>query len=346
MNNTKTRAFMIAAVASLVIADEGFTQQSPTRTISEIVDGVYRATNNNHGTVFMVTSEGIVLADPITTDFAMWLRGEFDARFGVPVRYVIYSHHHWDHATGGGVFSDTAQYVGHTNMLNHLALPPASTRLIDVEGQYASLAGLDLNDDDNIDRDETQSMENAQFAGFDADKNGGISGAELMRGPISLVHPPNITYTDEIQISLGGKRVKMNWVGEMNHSFDSSMISFPDASVLFLVDFVTFGRLPYMEMDYEIGMYEEWMAAIRDAEEFSKSFDYVATGHGPMGASTNVTEWREYFEALEAAVAAGLADDQSLEAMQETIKLPVYSHWAGYNWLDLNVLGMYHFLTD
>ena len=346
MNNTKTRAFMIAAVASLVIADEGFTQQSPTRTISEIVDGVYRATNNNHGTVFMVTSEGIVLADPITTDFSMWLRGEFDARFGVPVRYVIYSHHHWDHATGGGVFSDTAQYVGHTNMLNHLALPPASTRLIDVEGQYASLAGLDLNDDGIIDRDEAQSMENAQFAGFDADKNGGISGAELMRGPISLVHPPNITYTDEIQISLGGKRVKMNWVGEMNHSFDSSMISFPDASVLFLVDFVTFGRLPYMEMDYEIGMYEEWMAAIRDAEEFSKSFDYVATGHGPMGASTNVTEWREYFEALEAAVAAGLADDQSLEAMQETIKLPVYSHWAGYNWLDLNVLGMYHFLTD
>ena len=346
MNNTKTRAFMIAAVASLVIADEGFTQQPPTRTISEIVDGVYRATNNNHGTVFMVTSEGIVLADPITTDFAMWLKGEFDARFSVPVRYVVYSHHHWDHATGGGVFSDTAQYVGHTNMLNHLALPPASTRLIDVEGQYASLAGLDLNDDGIIDRDEAQSMENAQFAGFDADKNGGISSAELMRGPISLVHPPNITYTDEIQISLGGKRVKMNWVGEMNHSFDSSMISFPDASVLFLVDFVTFGRLPYMEMDYEIGMYEEWMVAIRDAEEFSKSFDYVATGHGPMGASTNVTEWREYFEALEAAVAAGLADDQSLEAMQETIKLPVYSHWAGYNWLDLNVLGMYHFLTD
>ena len=57
---------MVAAVASLVIADEGFAQQAPTRTISEIVDGVYRATNNNHGTVFMVTSEGIVLADPIT----------------------------------------------------------------------------------------------------------------------------------------------------------------------------------------------------------------------------------------------------------------------------------------
>ena len=346
MNSTKTRTFMVAAVASLVIADEGFAQQAPTRTISEIFDGVYRATNNNHGTVFMVTSEGIVLADPITTDFAMWLKGEFDSRFGVPVRYVVYSHHHWDHVTGGGVFSDTAQYVGHANMLNHLALPPVSTRLTDVEGQYAPLADLDLNDDGIIDRDEAQSMENARFAGFDADKNGDISGAELMRGPISLVHPPNITYTEEIQISLGGKRVKMNWVGEMNHSFDSSMISFPDASVLFLVDFVTFGRLPYMEMDYELGMYREWMTAIRDAEEFSKSFDYVATGHGPMGASTNVTEWREYFEALEAAVAAGIADGQSLEVMQETIKLPVYSHWAGYNWLDLNVLGMYHFLTD
>ena len=189
-------------------------------------------------------------------------------------------------------------------------------------------------------------MEDARFAGFDADRDNSVSGAELMRGPVSLVHAPNITYTDEIQISLGGQRVTMNWVGEMNHSFDSSMISFPDASVLFLVDFVTFGRLPFMEMDYELGMYEEWMTAIRQAEETSKRFDHVATGHGPMGTSANVTEWREYFEALEAAVAAGIAAGQTLEEMQATIEIPAYSHWAGYNWLDLNVLGMYHVLTD
>jgi len=125
------------------------------------------------------------------------------------------------------------------------------------------------------------------------------------------------------------------------------MISFPDASVLFLVDAVTFGRMPHTEMDYELGLYEEWMTVIREAEELSKDYDFVATGHGPMGTSENVTEWREYFEALEAAVASAIEDVQSLEAMMATIELPEYSHWVSYDsWLPLNVRGMYHFLTD
>src|SRR5256885_3685919 len=38
---------------------------------------------------------------------------QLDERFPrVPVRYVIYSHSHWDHIEGGGVFADTAKFVG------------------------------------------------------------------------------------------------------------------------------------------------------------------------------------------------------------------------------------------
>lgn len=346
MYATSRRLRLGTLIASIAVVSTSIAQDAPRRTITEIADGVYRATNNNHGTVFMVTDAGIVLADPINTDFSTWLKAEFAERFGVPVRYVIYSHHHWDHVTGGGVFADTAQFAGHANMLHHLALPPDSTQLSDVEGQYSPLAALDTDADGVISRAEAGNMDEPRFAGLDANGDGSITGAELMRGPVSLVHPPDITYMDQIEINLGGKRVRMNWVGEMNHSLDSSMISFPDASVLFLVDFVTFGRLPYMEMDYELGMYDEWMTAIRHAEETSKSFDHVATGHGPMGTSENVTEWREYFEALEAAVAAGIAAGQSLEEMQESVQIPEYGHWVGYNWLDMNVLGMYHFLTD
>ena len=346
MSNITIISVVSALFAPFVLAATGFAQDEPRRTITEIADGVYRATNNNHGTVFMVTDEGIVLADPLNTGFSTWLKGELDSRFGVPVRYVVYSHHHWDHATGGGAFADTAQFVGHANMLNHLALPPDSTQLSDVEGQYSPLAALDTDADGVISRAEASDMDDPRFAGFDANGDGDISGAELMRGPISLVHPPNITYTDQIEIELGGKRARLNWVGEMNHSLDSSRISFPDASVMFVVDYITFQRLPFMEMDFEMGMYEEWMAAIRETEEIASDFDHVATGHGPVGTVDDITDWRLYFEALEAAVAAAIANGQSLEEMQQSIEIPDYDHWNGYNWLDLNVLGMYHFLTD
>jgi len=333
---------------SMTLATPGLTQSAPSRSITQINGGVYRATNNFHGTVFLVTSEGIVLADPLTMDFAVWLKNELDMRFDVPVRYVIYSHHHWDHATGGSVFADTATFVGHANMLDHLAMPPATATLADIVGQEAPIAALDTNGDGIVDRNEATAgnVEDIRFTAFDANADGRLTGAEIMRGPVSLVYPPELTYSDELEIRLGGKRVRMEWVGKMNHSMDSSLITFPDDDVMFVVDYVTFGRLPYREMDFELGRFDEWMAKIREAEAIAANYAFVATGHGPTGTRDNIVQWREYFENLRAAVAGAIAEGQSLEEMQQSIILDEYRGWVGYDWLHENVLGMYHFLTD
>jgi glyoxylase-like metal-dependent hydrolase (beta-lactamase superfamily II) len=338
----------LLTLAAMLAASISLSQEPPRRTISHIAGNVYRATNNFHGTVFLVTPDGIVLADPLSTDFAIWLRNELDARFGVPVRYVVYSHHHWDHASGGRIFSDTAEFVGHANMLDHLALPPASTSLKDVVGQYAPVAALDLDGNEIVDRDEARSgnVDGVLFTAFDADGDGLLEGAEVMRGPVSHVVPPETTFTDLHEITLGGKRVQLRWVGEMNHSLDSTMMLFPDDDVMFVVDYVTFGRLPYREMDYELGRLDQWLEKIAEAEAIAAGFTHVATGHGPVGNRQNIVEWREYFESLRDAVARGLAAGQSLEELQATVTMDEYRHWAGHDWVHENVLGMYHFLTD
>jgi hypothetical protein len=93
-------------------------------------------------------------------------------------------------------------------------------------------------------------------------------------------------------------------------------------------------------------MYAEWLAAIRHWEEEAKNYEYISAGHGPLGNADGVTEWREYFEALEAAVAAAIEAGQTLEEMRDSIELPGYENWAGYSWLNENVLAMYHFLTE
>ena len=216
----------------------------------------------------------------------------------------------------------------------------------------------DVNDDDELDADEEVPVPGSVV---DAEVSAPVGPAlvpasdvtpptvtsESKKPGFGRVHAPNVTFTDSVEIELGGKRVRMDWLGKFNHSFDSSLITFPDANILFIVDAVTFGRMPHTEMDYELGLYEEWMAVIRRIEQESKNYEHIATGHGPMGTSENVTEWREYFEALEAAVAGGIESGQSLEQMMETIKIPEYSHWVSYDaWLPLNVRGMYHFLTD
>jgi glyoxylase-like metal-dependent hydrolase (beta-lactamase superfamily II) len=347
MRSTTTMRILMGMVAVLVVACEAQGQSpaaAPRRSIELISGGVYTATNNNHRTVFLVTPEGIILADPINADFSRWLKAELATRFKVPVKYVVYSHHHWDHASGGDVFADTARFVGHANMLKHLALPPASTALSQVEGEFAEVAKLDANRNGVVEKAEAPA--NIPFDAYDANGDGRLSGAEVMRGPVRFVRPPDITYKDKHEIRLGGKRVEVSWVGEMNHSLDSSYIAFPDDGVLFLVDFISFQRLPNREMDYELGRFEQWMTAIRNAEKLAAGFRYVATGHGPVGTVKDITAWRVYFEKLRTLVAAGIARKQTLEQMQRDIKMAEYSSWDGFDWVPLNVLGMYHFLTD
>ena len=89
--------------------------QAPVREITKIAGEVYRFRNNFHFSVFAVTSAGIIVTDPINADAARWLKGELQQRFNRPVRYVILSHDHADHSSGGEVFADTAVVVAHAN---------------------------------------------------------------------------------------------------------------------------------------------------------------------------------------------------------------------------------------
>jgi glyoxylase-like metal-dependent hydrolase (beta-lactamase superfamily II) len=62
-----------------------------------------------------VTPAGIIATDPINADAARWLKAELQTRFNQPVRYLIYSHDHADHISGGEVFADTALIIAHEN---------------------------------------------------------------------------------------------------------------------------------------------------------------------------------------------------------------------------------------
>ncbi|MDE0371532.1 MAG: MBL fold metallo-hydrolase [Rhodospirillales bacterium] len=362
MSTLRIWAMKGAIAVSLLVATQAYAQtpelrrtflgEEVVRTIEHINGVVYHARTNRSGTAFLVTEEGIILADPLSRDFARWLKEEFATRFGVPVRYVVYSHYHWDHGSGGEVFADTAEFVGHANMLAYLEMPPSTTTLADVVGQYEPVAALDANGDGVVEFSETPedmqrfpgSRQNI-FEGFDANRDDVLSGAEIVRGPISFVHPPNIRYTDEIEIRLGGKRVRLTWMGNMNHSNDMSLITFPDDDMMLIVDYVSL-RLPNREMDYELGGFPEWMEAVARTEQMAMDYEYVLTAHGPVGTWEDVRAWREYLEDLRDAVAAAIAAGQTLEEMQRTVTMDEYSHWERFDWVDENVLGMYHFLTD
>lgn len=113
------RRFLAAGAAALgaaVLPRPAAAQPAPpVRDIIPVAGNVYRFRNNNHYSVFVVTPDGVIATDPINADAARWLEAEIGRRFGRPIRYLVYSHDHADHISGGEVFAATAIVVSHAN---------------------------------------------------------------------------------------------------------------------------------------------------------------------------------------------------------------------------------------
>lgn len=300
--------------------------------IGNLTGSIYFARMDDYLSVFMVTPDGIVLVEPIGTEMATWLKGELARRFNVPVRYVIYSHFHWDHASGGAVYADTARFVGHENMLKNIAMPPATTAL------PQNVRMQDTNGNGQIEQTEAQGNMQRQFSLYDADKNGALTGAEVTRGPIANVHPPDLTYTDRITITLGGKRVEVI-SRPIPHADDNTIVRFVDGTnVLFVSDWITVGRLPF-------GAITPDETRLAQAVE-GMAFEHFVCSHGKLGKKADVTANIRYREELRDAVAKAIAAGQTLEQAQASVTMDAYKDWEFYmQQRPANVAGFYRALS-
>jgi glyoxylase-like metal-dependent hydrolase (beta-lactamase superfamily II) len=105
----------ISLLSLFLYRDPVIGQQAPVREITRIAGDLYRFRNAGHFSVFLVTPAGIIATDPINAEAARWLKQELARRFNQPVKYLIYSHDHSDHISGGEVFADTAVVIAHEN---------------------------------------------------------------------------------------------------------------------------------------------------------------------------------------------------------------------------------------
>lgn len=97
-----------------VLAPQVSAQQArPDNEITKLSDDVYLFRHLFHQAIFITTTDGVIVTDPISGEAATWLRAEIKKLTDRPVRYVVYSHHHSDHITGGRVFADEATFVSH-----------------------------------------------------------------------------------------------------------------------------------------------------------------------------------------------------------------------------------------
>ena len=105
--------------------------QEPNVEVERLADGVYLYTYNVHRSLFIVTGDSVLATDPQSAQAAERYVQEIRKITSAPIRYLVYSHHHGDHVSGGATFGDDVVIVGHRNIVDHLS-PDSAVAPLDV----------------------------------------------------------------------------------------------------------------------------------------------------------------------------------------------------------------------
>jgi glyoxylase-like metal-dependent hydrolase (beta-lactamase superfamily II) len=122
---------MLVACAAAVLAVTANTapaaaQGQPMFATRKIdgTDNVYLFRYQGHQSMFIVTSAGVIATDPIgylRPEAVKTYIAEIKKVTDKPIKYVIYSHHHYDHIAGGKPFKDLgARFIAHRLAKQHL----------------------------------------------------------------------------------------------------------------------------------------------------------------------------------------------------------------------------------
>lgn len=288
---SRTFLWVVFVLACLSLAPAcARAQNAPGLGITRVKDNVYRLTHDRHHSVFMVTDEGVFVADAVTDRAANYLMEVLQQRFGVPVRYLAYSHNHVDHIRGASVLTAAGRGGG---------------------GRVTVIAHEDAAED-----------------------------IAMTKLPVPA---PDVTFPDALSVRLGDSSVQLRYHGPNNGRGSVSMRFLP-ANVLFVVDWIVLGRMPYKELPgYDIHGMIRSTRVILDGPPF----DRFVGGHGAMGDRSDVERYLQYLEDLYAAVRDGMLRGESLKTLQRTVRLDAYQDLPMYEeWLPLNVKGVHRMLLD
>lgn len=152
---------------------------------------------------------------------------------------------------------------------------------------------------------------------------------------------PTVTFTDRMDIDLGGTKLELHYVGR-NHSNNSIVMRLPAEKLIFVVDSIPVNAMGFR--DWPDAYLEEWIESLKRVE--AMEFDVLAPGHGALGDKKHVVAFRCYMEDLRNQVLAAVRAGKTLEETKALVDISKYKDWGGFQQMGVfNVEGMHRLVT-
>jgi cyclase len=240
--------------------------------LNKIQDGVYHAVGTGSISVgcnaaVIVNQDDVLVVDSHASPAAAWaLAEQLKTITDKPIRFVVNSHYHWDHAHGNQVYGPGVEIIGHE-----------FTRRMLVEG--ASKAGRSYPlfvgaIPAQIEQTKKQ-IATATDAAAQAKLRTQLSVQENYLAATNAVSvtPPTLTLAESMTLYRGGREIRLLFLGR-GHTGGDVIVYLPKERVIATGDLL--GTNPSYIGDAFI---TDWVSTLEKLK--AVEFDWVLPGHGP-----------------------------------------------------------------
>src|SRR5689334_19035612 len=237
---------------------------------NKVREGVYHAVGTGNLAVvgnssFIVNDDDVIVVDDHVSPAAAWvLLEEIKTVTNKPVRTVINTHFHFDHAHGNQIFDPTVQIIGHEftrRMLlsNSIGMPLYQNYLTGMPAQIEGLKKQIASATDAAAKAKLQTQ-------LQVTENNLASQKKLKPTP------PNITLTNQLTLFRGGREIQIRFLGR-GHTAGDVVVYLPNEKVVMTGDFLTSGLFNMSD-----SFPNEWAESLDALKKLD--FDAVLPGHG------------------------------------------------------------------
>jgi glyoxylase-like metal-dependent hydrolase (beta-lactamase superfamily II) len=238
---------------------------------NKVADGVYHAVPTGAMSVVgngavIVNDDDVVVVDDHVSPAAAWvLLDEIKELTSKPVRTVVNTHFHFDHAHGNQVFGDGVAIIGH-EFTREMLIGGKSLAMPLYRGY---VDGIPRQIDDLKKRlaEQTDPAARAKLeAQLQAAENNRLSQAELRPTP------PNVTLRTEMTLHRGGREIQIRYLGRA-HTAGDVVVFLPRERIVITGDMLT-ATLSNMSDAFV----DEWVTTLEALKRLD--FATVLPGHG------------------------------------------------------------------
>ncbi len=297
----------------------GSLYQGPAFEFEEVVPGVYHARGTgalnvgSHGAVVVNDDHVLLVESHISPAAARASHDEVMALTGKPLRYVVNTHFHFDHAHGNSAYPDGVEIIGHEFTREMIENGGSMGRSWEnfVGGLPDQIA--DLRDEVMRTDIEEERIELEDQLAFLENYHASQEGLD----PQS----PNTTLSERMTLFAGGREIRLLFFGR-GHTGGDVVVHLPAERVLITGDLLL-PRLPFMGDGYP-GEWAETLEHLKGLE-----FDWVLPGHGdPFQDRARIDHLQAYLRDFEERARALHA--QGLSYQEAAARIDLTDHAVNY----------------